>query len=354
MASGEAQDLSVLQKLSDSQFSNKYPNEWAQVVSTVSSPITVPSRSRQNQTIQGEKIRVLEYNILRNLQYDRLETLLTRCQDLPKHAKSTLDAQDLEQLCQLSKADILLLNEVDRGHCRSEYRDGAESLASAMGFHYSYAIEFLEVHAKSTGLEDGDGPLCRKGMVRADAKNQHGNAVLSRFPIVTSERIELTPCFDWFTNGGDQTRRGGRMALVTEIQLPEPHKSILAVSVHLENKTNPECRNQQMQTLLSAIERIETQKGRKMDVIIGGDMNTILASSGTMKDLWKKNLYDYGFNDGSTLMFMRLDYIVTKDSGAPQSKAFRAMSGVTANFVKEKLQTISDHTPIYVDVNLKP
>lgn len=354
-STGFSQSLQLIQKLKDPQFPIQFPVDWANFNKMLSTTTTEPSSDVTVPEVQGGKLRVLEYNILRNMKYSRLETLLSKCESLSTIALSPLTASEKAKLCEISKSDIVLINEADRGHCRSDYRDGAKSLAEAMKFHYTYGIEFVEVGPKSTGLQQGDGPLCKVGEVKADALNQHGNAVLSRFPIISAERMELPQCFDWFTNGGSQTRRGGRMALITEIKLPAPYPSMLAIAAHLENKTNSDCRNVQMAAIIKRVEEIEAQKGVRMDVIIGGDMNTTLGSAGPMKELWKSKSFDYGHNNGSTFGPMRLDYIVTRDRMAPQSEpVFKAVSGETVGLVKEKLQSISDHTPIYIDVKLRP
>lgn len=145
------------------------------------------------------------------------------------------------------------------------------------------------------------------------------------------------------------------MALLAEVQLPEPHASILVVSVHLENKASAECRNQQMEALINRIDEIETQAGQRYQVIVGGDMNPVLGSAGPLKELWTKRKYRFDFNKGSTFGPMRLDYIVTRSKNFETEEtesAFRAINGATLNEVKTFLRPASDHTPIWVEVPL--
>jgi len=49
------------------------------------------------------------------------------------------------QLRILRAADIIILNEVDLGMKRTEYRDIAKELASALGMNYTFSVEFVEV-----------------------------------------------------------------------------------------------------------------------------------------------------------------------------------------------------------------
>ena len=49
------------------------------------------------------------------------------------------------QLQSLREADVIVLNEVDLGMKRTDYRDVAAELANAFGMNYAFGVEFVEV-----------------------------------------------------------------------------------------------------------------------------------------------------------------------------------------------------------------
>jgi hypothetical protein len=51
-----------------------------------------------------------------------------------------------QQLDILQPADLLILNEVDNGVTRTDYRDAARDLANMLKMNYAYGVEFLELH----------------------------------------------------------------------------------------------------------------------------------------------------------------------------------------------------------------
>jgi endonuclease/exonuclease/phosphatase family metal-dependent hydrolase len=61
----------------------------------------------------------------------------------------------------------------------------------------------------------------------------HGNAILSRFPVVDSGVIVFRQFYDW-TRSKDQPRRGARVAVWADLQIGEG-KEIRVYSAHTEN-----------------------------------------------------------------------------------------------------------------------
>jgi hypothetical protein len=71
-----------------------------------------------------------------------------------------------------------------------------------------------------------------------------------------------------------EVRRGGRMAMVVELAVPESTTgAVTVVATHLENKCKPECRRKQMQQILDWIQADANP------VILAGDMNTTATDS---------------------------------------------------------------------------
>jgi hypothetical protein len=58
-----------------------------------------------------------------------------------------------EELQILSQADVIVLDEVDYGVGRTQYRNVARDLAAALGMNYAYGIEFVELNRIYLGLD---------------------------------------------------------------------------------------------------------------------------------------------------------------------------------------------------------
>jgi hypothetical protein len=141
----------------------------------------------------------------------------------------------------------------------------------------------------------------------------HGTAVLSRYPILKATIRSFTGCHDWYADekkeisklesgrraGANlvfteritrEVRRGGRMALIVELAVPEsPTGAVTVVAPHLENKCKPECRRKQGDELLEWI------KSDANPVIVGGDMNTTATDNAPMSvsKVMKDRVKDY-------------------------------------------------------------
>ena len=62
-----------------------------------------------------------------------------------------------QQAALLRQSDVIVLNEVDWGVKRTDYRDVARDLASALGMNYAYGVEFVEVDPLVLGTETFEG-----------------------------------------------------------------------------------------------------------------------------------------------------------------------------------------------------
>lgn len=155
-------------------------------------------------------------------------------------------------------ADLYLLQEVDLNTRRAGYRNVAEDLARELGMNYVFGTEFEE-------LAQG----------RSDQPAFQGQAVLSRFPIAQTRALRFrhqlhnwgprwVPCWSWL-----QPRRGGRMALMVEIQLGD--HTLVIYNTHLESKANDSERAQQIREIL---EDIQAHYDADTPQIVAGDLNT--------------------------------------------------------------------------------
>lgn len=131
------------------------------------------------------KIRILTYNIHRGIGVDR---------------RFRLDR--IESILRQHHADIVLLQEVDRGVPRSQHLDLAEELRKRL--EYPYYAAGHNVHLK---------------------KGSYGNATLSRFPIIRERNIDLTI--------GRRKRRGCQHTSIVPVSTLHQEHPIEVFNMHL-------------------------------------------------------------------------------------------------------------------------
>ncbi|MGA7916795.1 MAG: endonuclease/exonuclease/phosphatase family protein [Candidatus Acidiferrales bacterium] len=259
----------------------------------------------------GPFLRATMWNIERGNQFDGIRTSLTEpdkfeayIQEKKDPKSKPLSAEALavvkNQLEILKPTDLFILNEVDNGVTRTDYRNVAGELAQALKMNYAYAVEFLEIDPLNLGLETVkmDDKAAQADIQKSFEPDKsrylgmHGTAVLSRYPILKATIRSLPVCYDWFLgekkaisklesgkrSGANlvfmeritrEVRRGGRMTLFVELAVPEsPTGAVTVVAPHLETKCKPECRRKQMAAILGWI------KAEKNPVILAGDFNT--------------------------------------------------------------------------------
>jgi len=252
-------------------------------------------------------LRVATWNIERGLEFDAVKAALTNdrrfFRRLPASMRgSKLNLSDvLAQAAELSRADIVILNEVDWGLKRTNYRNVAKELAGAMQMNYVFGVEFVEVDPVTLGIEtlEGETSADKSEMIANFAVDKtrtiglHGTAILSRFPLRNPRVIPFVKQgHDWYLEEKDgvskleagkrkgaklvfgekimrEVRRGGRMMLLVDISDPGiPGGAVTVVATHLEAKSKPSERHEQLEEILNQI------KGIDHPVILAGDMNT--------------------------------------------------------------------------------
>jgi endonuclease/exonuclease/phosphatase family metal-dependent hydrolase len=259
----------------------------------------------------GPSLRLVEWNIERGVELDKIKLLLTDKQAFINlvhseaarntNPEKTTDEVLLAQMDVLQSADVLVLNEVDWGMKRSDYRAVVKELADALKMNWAYGVEFVEVDPKILGtqsfakVKDENERKELEDLFSVDKTRLlglHGSAILSRYPL---RDVKLVPfqylAYDWY-NGekkygsleagkrkgasllfGEEivreVRRGGRTNLIATIDVPGlPGDQVTIVCAHLENRTTPKGRVKQMDEILSFIKPIPHP------VIVAGDMNT--------------------------------------------------------------------------------
>jgi endonuclease/exonuclease/phosphatase family metal-dependent hydrolase len=260
----------------------------------------------------GPSLRVAEWNIERGITLDDIQLFLTDKdafmakvsveRQRAKESGQRLHAVDLEKIPEeiehLKAADVWILNEVDWGLKRSHYREVVKELAETLNMNWAYGVEFLEIDSKQLGtdtFEDKEDEAARAQLLeefkvdKDKVRALHGHAVLSRYPIRSARLVPFTVGYDWFKEGkikslekakrkaaalvGEELlremRRGGRTTLYVDLDVPEaPEHCVTIAATHLENRTKPKVRRQQMEELLAHV------REKSNPVIIGGDWNT--------------------------------------------------------------------------------
>lgn len=159
-------------------------------------------------------------------------------------------------------AGVVLATEMDRGMARAGQRHATADLARALGMGWAFAVEFVEL-----GLGDDRERADCAG--QDNAEGLHGNAVLSRWPILRAAMIPLDDGGAWFSADMKQGQRrvGARCAVAALIDAPG--RAIWAVSVHFESVSAADSRAVEARRLLAGLAAL----GAQGPAVIGGDFN---------------------------------------------------------------------------------
>ncbi len=254
----------------------------------------------------GEFLRVVHWNIERGLEFEAIEAvfkgekeLLALLDNERFPPESDKRREILEQAALLRQADVIVLNEVDWGLKRTDYRNVAADLAERLGMNFAFGVQFVElspIQIKQEIKAEDESEKEVLDLIAVDPdryKGLQGVAILSRFPL---ENVRLLPFknqpYDWYESEKKgvsllekgkrqiskrvflekilpEVRRGGRTTLIAEIADPRfPTGRVSIVGTHLENRTKPANRHKQLKELLEEIKEI------RHPVILAGDMNT--------------------------------------------------------------------------------
>ena len=168
-----------------------------------------------------------------------------------------------------SKADVLILQEVDLNARRTHRLNIAEEIARRLEMNYVFGREFEELVQGSKS-----------------SPAYHGQAILSKWPIANPRLIRFSKQSNfwqprWFLPRIEpfQERRGGRIALVTEINVAGSR--LVIYDLHLESRGNDELRTSQLREVLSDANCWDTD----CPVIIAGDFNLDASESAVATEL---------------------------------------------------------------------
>lgn len=180
---------------------------------------------------------------------------------------------DLAARLRASGATVGLLSELDDGMARTENEDTTRAIASGLGAGtgYAFGVEFVEL-----GL--GDEAEQRAAAGRVNDRGLHGNAIVAPVRLDEPAAVRLPGSGPgWFAADSPQPRVGGRVAVLATVRLDGVPVEL--ASTHLENRTDPGHRAEQLEALLDAL---DARSGGP--AVVGGDLNTLGASYAELFD----------------------------------------------------------------------
>ena len=236
--------------------------------------------------------------------------------------------QGIVEFLATADADLILLQEADLNARRTHRLNIAREIAKSLKMNYAFAREFQELTQGS-----------------AASPAFHGQATLSRWPLLNPRIIRFqrqSRFWDphWFLPEIEpfQERIGGRLALVSEIQIAE--QALISCNLHLESRGNDELRCSQLRETFDDVGRYRFD----VPVVLAGDLNLEVTGTPAL-DLFASARFVDAFQNGHSAttpthsVFQRpkvIDWVFSRGPIHPISS--RVHSSISA----------SDHYPLSV------
>ncbi|TWT41005.1 Endonuclease/Exonuclease/phosphatase family protein [Phycisphaerae bacterium RAS1] len=247
------------------------------------------------------RFRLMTYNIHKAIGVDR--------KFAPERIVAVLEEHD---------ADIVLLQEVDRGHPRSDHLDLASYLGRELKYHYRAV-----------------------GMNVVMKTGRYGNATLSRFPIGRQRNIDLTI--------GGRKRRGAQHTRIHLTDAARRHYYLDVFNVHLSLLAG--LRRTQVQRLLTCPDMAALDESDAC--VVAGDTND-------WRGLLRRQLAPAGFSCATTRRPGSKWAIRSYPSFAPTGGLDRVfcrgpLQRLSAHAGRSRVARVaSDHLPVIVDFEIEP
>jgi len=175
-----------------------------------------------------------------------------------------------------ANADILILQEVDVNARRTHRLNIAEEIARKLGMNYVFGREFEELVQGSK-----------------NSPAYHGQATLSKWPILNPRLMRFSKQSHfwqphWFLPKIEpfQERRGGRIALVAEINVAG--QKLVTYNLHLESRGTDTLRISQLGEVLSDATCYKAER----PIIVAGDLNLDASSEAVASAVAKAGFQD--------------------------------------------------------------
>jgi endonuclease/exonuclease/phosphatase family metal-dependent hydrolase len=234
------------------------------------------------------------------------------------HAGKTAAGVDnlagVADLVRTTGADVVLLQEVDRGTRRSGNVDQPAVLAASTGFHAAFGSAL-----------DYDG-------------GKYGIAILSRWPIVAETLIHLPVEPPQQRAGGSYEPRGALRA-----SLSTPFGQLMIINTHIDASRDDRWRLQEIEALARLT--TEAAHGERL-LVVGGDLNSTPESAvqevmrrNGFRDSWSECGSGEGLTYPDDAPVKRIDYLYL--TGEMRCSAARVVE-----------TRVSDHRPVLVELSL--
>jgi endonuclease/exonuclease/phosphatase family metal-dependent hydrolase len=218
-----------------------------------------------------------------------------------------IDLGRIAQVILREKADLVALQEVDRGVRRTGGVDMPAELARLTGMTAVFSNNF--------SFQGGE----------------YGNAILSRFPIDRSQNTHYA-----------MVREGEQRGLLRATVNVDGQR-LLFMATHLDYRPDDAERMANVRELIEMIHR-----DAALPVIIAGDFNDVpgsrthAAMKQVFQDVWEIVGQDHGYTFSSVQPTRRIDYVFYKPEGA-----------LTPQRAWVPLSLASDHLPLVVEFRLE-
>ena len=213
-----------------------------------------------------------------------------------------------------TKADIVLLQEVDKGVARSLRQDQPAELARLTGLNATFG--------KSLDYQGG----------------LYGIAILSRFPIITDTVVHLPVNPPQLRSGASYEPRVALRAYIST-----PAGRLAVINTHLDPSGDDSFRRQEIVTLLQLAQLSESMLG---PVLLGGDFNSTPESAvqqtvrGSVRDAWSECGKGQPLTYPANVPVKRIDYLfLTKRVSCSDAQVIETQA--------------SDHRPVFFTVRIR-
>jgi endonuclease/exonuclease/phosphatase family metal-dependent hydrolase len=212
------------------------------------------------------------------------------------------------------RADVALLQEVDRGTRRSGGEDQLATLMHSTGMHGAMGKTL-----------DYDG-------------GEYGIALLSRWPIEADTMVRLPVTPEQTRSGGSREPRGAHV-----VRVRHPAGPIVVINTHLDASRDDLWRRQEAGHLIALARSLDSSGAA---VLIGGDINSTPESEvqamirgAGLVDAWRLCGSGGGYTFRADSLVKRIDYLYL--TGEARCSSARVLATLA-----------SDHRPLLVEVRL--